>query len=145
MENEKKSITLMIGWMLLFLVGLLMSLGALESAFVAFRGTGDALATVRIDELSRINPGIPDAVRGRRLTACGYALSCGLLICWISATAYRRREKWAYYGLLASVGLGSILSIARLVFVGSIPGAGAPGLTLAVLVVALAISYRDFR
>jgi len=47
--------------------------------------------------------------------------------------------------LLASVGLGSILSIARLVFVGSIPGAGAPGLTLAVLVVALAISYRDFR
>ncbi len=146
METEnKKSVTLVIAWVLLLIMGLLMILGGTESMIVAFRGANETIAGTTSQALSAINPDLPGALHGRRLTAATYALSCGLFVVWITMVPFRRREKWAWYALLCSVGLGSTLSALRAPLMGIRTGVEVPAVTLIVLLIALVISYRDFK
>ena len=64
---------------------------------------------------------------------------------WVAATAFRKRQKWSWYALLCSLGVGAILSLLRIPLLDYRPGAESAGMILAVLVLALAISWRDFR
>jgi len=68
-----------------------------------------------------------------------------MLLSWISATAFRRREKWSWYALLSAFGAGSILSILRVPVLGYRTGSEVPAVFLAILLITLAISYHDFR
>ncbi len=145
METEKRSVTLIIAWVLLLITGLLLILGAAESMNIAFRGLGDTIAGVPKTALAQINPELPTALLGQRLTAASYALMSGMFVAWIAVTAFRRRQKWAWYALLCCVGLGSILSTLRAPLMNYRPGIEVPGITLIVLIIALAISYRDFK
>jgi hypothetical protein len=145
MESAQKSITLKIGWILLLLLGLYLILGALGSLAVAYTSVEeDQLGSLRVSELAKVSPSAAAAVRGRRATSASLSFACGVMVCWIAATAYRRREKWAWYALLTSVGIGSALSIFRISMIGITQGAGIAGIMLAVLLAALLISYRDF-
>lgn len=145
MENQKKSITLRIGWIVLLALGLLITLGGLESLYVAYWGLGDAPAGVALSDLAKVNPDLPAALRGRRATAASLAITCGILLAWIAATAFKRAEKWAWYALLCAFGIGALLSMLRLSILRTTAGAATAGFALAVLVVALAVSYRDFK
>ncbi len=145
MDSEKRSMTLKIGWLLLTAMGLLITLGGIESLVVAYRGADDPIMGVSMERMAELNPDLPKAIRGRRATAAFYATSCGLLIAWIATTAYRQRQKWAWYALLSSVGLGAVLSVMRIPLLDYTPGAQTAAAILVVLIVALAISYRDFR
>ena len=145
METEKKSATLTIAWVILLLMGLLMILGAAASMYVGFSGGDEVIAGMPSHALAQTNPELPLALRGRRITAACYALTCGVLISWIAVTAFRGRQKWAWYALLCSVGLGSVLSTLRAPLMDYKPGMQVSGITLIVLLIALAISYRDFR
>ncbi len=145
MDSERRSVTLKIGWLLLAAMGLLITLGGIESLAVAYRGGDDPIMGVSMERLAELNPDLPSAIRGRRATAAFYATSCGLLIAWIASTAYRQRQKWAWYALLSSVGLGAALSVLRIPILDYTPGAQAAAAILAVLILALAVSYRDFR
>ncbi len=137
--------TLKIGWLLLTAMGLLITLGGIESLVVAYRGADDPIMGVSMERMAELNPDLPKAIRGRRATAAFYATSCGLLVAWIATTAYRQRQKWAWYALLSSVGLGAVLSVMRIPLLDYTPGAQTAAAILVVLIVALAISYRDFR
>ncbi len=88
MDSEKSSVTLKIGWILLLLAGLLMTLGGLESFAVAYWGADDLIAGVSLEKLAQVNPDLPKAMRGRRATAAFYATSCGLLVAWVAVAAY---------------------------------------------------------
>ncbi len=145
MDSERRSMTLKIGWLLLIAMGLLITLGGIESLVVAYRGADDPIMGVSMERMAELNPDLPNAIRGRRATAAFYATSCGLLVAWIAATAFRQRQKWAWYALLSSVGVGAALSVLRIPLLDYTPGAQAAAAILVVLVVALAISYRDFR
>jgi len=145
METDKKSVTLIIAWVILLILGLLMVLGGAESMIFGFRGGSETIEGTSFDALAQINPELPKALRARRVTAASYALTCGLLVSWIAVTAFRKRQKWAWYALLCSVGLGSVLSILRVPLMDYRPGMQVSGITLIVLLIALAISYRDFK
>jgi hypothetical protein len=145
METEKRSVTLIIAWVILLIMGLLITLGGLASMTVAYRSSNDSLAGVSFQTLAQINPDLPKAIRARRATAAFYATSCGLLVVWIAVTAFRKRQKWAWYALLCSLGIGAVLSILRLPLLDYRPGAETAGVMLIALVLALGISYRDFR
>jgi hypothetical protein len=144
METPKRSITLTIGWVLLVILGALLTLGGLGSFGVAYFEGEEFVGTTPVEELAKVSPELPTAVRGRRATAAAFAFSSGVMLCWIAATAYRRREKWAWYALITSLGLGTALSILRISMIGITAGASTAGIILGVLLVALLISYRDF-
>ena len=145
METEKKSVTLIIALVILSLMASLMILGSATSMYVGFSGGDEVMAGMTSHALAQINPEIPNALRGRRITAASYAFTSGVLVLWITLTAFRKRQKWAWYALLCSVGLGSLLSTLRVPLINYRPGMEAPGITLIVLLIALVISYRDFR
>ncbi len=145
MEAEQKSVTLMIAWIILLILGMLTVLGAAESMIFGYRGGNETIEGTSFQALERINPELPKALRARRITAASYALTCGVLVSWIAVTAFRKRQKWAWYALLCSVGLGSVLSTLRAPLMDYRPGMQVPGITLIVLLIALAVSYRDFK
>jgi len=145
MENQKKSLTLSVAWIVLLALGILMSIAGLGSLAEAYRGKSPFLAGVTYDQLASLNPEIPNMLRGRRATAASLGVTSGMLVCWIAATAFRRREKWSWYALLSAVGFGCILSILRVPVLGSRAGAEAAGVVMVILLFALAISFRDFR
>jgi hypothetical protein len=144
METSKRSVTLTIGWVLLVILGGLLTLGGVGSLTLAYTGGDELLGTTPVQDLAKLSPDIPGAVRGRRVTASYLAFASGVMLCWIAAIPYRRREKWAWYALITSLGIGSALSILRISFLGITSGAVPAGIVLGVLLVALLISYRDF-
>jgi hypothetical protein len=144
-ENQKKSLTLSIAWIVLLLLGILMSVAGLGSLAEAYRGRSPFLAGVSYEQLASLNPEIPNMLRGRRATAASLGVTSGMLLCWISATAFRRGEKWSWYALLSAFGLGSILSILRIPMLGYRSGAEVGGFVLAIMLILLAISFRDFK
>ncbi len=140
-----KSIAFKVGCILLTLLGILILLGGLESLYLAYWGFGDAPAGVQLSDLAKLNPALPAALRGRRATAASLAVTCGILLCWIALTAFRHRQRWAWYALLFSFGVGAVLSLLRISVLGSMAGAAAPGIALITMLVALAVSYPGFR
>ncbi len=145
METDKGSVTLTIAWVILVIMGLLMILGGAASLIVAYRGGNEAIAGVSFEKLAQVSPELPNAIRGRRATAATYALSCGLFVAWVAVTAFRKRQKWAWYCLLCSVGVGAALSALRVPLMDYRPGWVVAGATLIALIIALGISYRDFK
>jgi hypothetical protein len=145
MEDQKKSLTLSVAWIILLVLGILMSIAGLGSLSEAYRGTSPFLAGVTYDQLANLNPEIPNMLRGRRATAASLGVACGILLCWIAATAFKRGEKWSWYALLSAFGVGCILSILRVPVLGSRAGAETPIVLMIILLIPLAISFRDFR
>jgi len=106
---------------------------------------GEVVAGAALNEAVKGDPALLDSLRGRRATAASYALTTGLLLGWVTLTAFRRRERWAWFALLTSVGLGALASAIRYFILGIPSGWATAAATLVVLLVALAVSYRDFR
>lgn len=145
MENRKKSVTLTIGWILLLLLGLVIAGGGVASLLVAYRGADDPIVGVKLERMAEVHPDLPKALRGRRATASSFAISYGILLMWVAATAYKRAEKWAWYSSLTSLGFGSLLSLLRVPVLDTTLGVPVAGGLLAILAIALAVSYRDFK
>jgi hypothetical protein len=53
--------------------------------------------------------------------------------------AYRRGEKWAWWALLVPLGLSQLLSLCRLLTLGSAPGAVGAGIILVPLLLGLLV------
>jgi hypothetical protein len=77
------------------------------------------------------------AFRGRRATAATGALGAALLFIAIVLIPYRRGERWAWWALLAGIGISQFLSLARAIALGTTFGTGAPAIILAILLLGL--------
>ena len=145
MEDQMKSLSFTIGWVLLLILGVAIAGAGLASLMVAYRGANDRIAEIGFETMARMDPDLPNAIRGRRATAATWAISCGLLLCWIALTAFRRGEKWAWLAVGTSLGAGCLLSLLRVPILELRAGAAAAGIVLGILVVALFVSYRNFK
>ena len=144
MTNGKRSITLRIGWIMLVIVGV--GIAAAGAASLRFAYLGDeVIAGIPVDRFAQLDPDLPKLLRARRATAASYALMSGVLVAWIAATAFRGGQKWAWWAVLTAVGLGCAGSLLRLPLLDVRPGIETALTILGAVVVALAISYRDFN
>jgi hypothetical protein len=121
------------GWVVLLLVSAGIALASLGSLSVAYRSAADNLvpgySTVQIGEQG--GEEAAKAFRGRRVTAATWALGYGLLAFVVTLVPYRKGERWAWWALLASMVTSQLLSMMRVVMVGTVVGAGTSGVLLA--------------
>jgi hypothetical protein len=123
---------------LLTLIAALVIFGALQAAWVAISGSADRIGSITFDQLREM--GAEDAVkaiRGRRMTAATWALGYGVLFAWLVLSPYRRKERWGWWALLVSIVIPQIISLARLLFIGTVVGTLASALLLAFGLLAL--------
>jgi hypothetical protein len=134
-------------WVLLALVGVLMVLGGLGSAYTAYGRAEDPLLPggPTVQELEAVHPGLADAVRGRRGTAAAFALAYGVLFLYVTLVPYRRGDVWSWWALLASSLALAIITLARVPLLGTRLGAFTGLIQLAVVVVALLLDLRRLR
>lgn len=121
-------------WVLLFLLSVVVIVLSLNSLGTAYFGKQDQLiAGFGLEQLE--GAGGPEAVRafrGRRATAATWALGWGILYASMAFIPYRRKERWAWWALLAALLLPELLSLARYVIIGARSGAGASATLLAI-------------
>jgi hypothetical protein len=133
-------------WIILVVAMAIVTLLSLQSLRIAYTSERDSLIQGFTLEQVRamgdqIRPGggeeAVDAIHGRRATAATWALAYGLLALIVVIGPYRRGERWAWWALLISLGLSQLLSMARILMIGSSVGAGAAGIILAFALIGL--------
>jgi hypothetical protein len=126
-------------WILLLIVSGAIILFSAESLWIAYSGRPDGLS--REYTLSQIEEQggqqAAKAFRGRRVTAATWALGYALLAIGVTWMPYRRGERWAWWALLASLGVSQLLSLARAVALATTAGIATPALLLAFVLLAL--------
>jgi len=126
-------------WVILLVVLAATAILAIQSLRIAYTGPQDNIVRgYTLDEV-RATGGddAVKAVRGRRATAATWALGYALLGLIVVLGPYRRGERWAWWGLLVSLGLSQLLSLLRAPWLATTHGAGAPGIILALTLLAL--------
>jgi hypothetical protein len=128
-----------LSWILLVLLTGLLAFGAITSTMSAFGGAPDNLTpTVTVEKAGELGETVAPALHGRRVTAATWALAYALLLGFVALVPYRRRERWAWWALLLSLGVSQLLSLARIPALGIVQGSFVPTAMLIVLAVALA-------
>jgi len=126
-------------WVILLIVSGAIVLLSAESLWIAYTGGQDGLTSEYT--LTQIGEQGGDhavkAFRGRRATAATWALGYALLAIAVIWTPYRRGEKWAWWALLASLGLSQLLSLVRAIALGTTAGVSTPAVLLAFVLLGL--------
>jgi hypothetical protein len=121
-----------VSWVLLLALAGLIALGSIGSAVVAFRAAPESITPrYTIEQLAAADPEAATALRGRRVTAATWALAYAMLMGVVALVPYRRGERWAWWALLVSLGVSQLLSILRVLTLGTVQGAGTSGILLA--------------
>ena len=125
-------------WILLFVVALFTAFGGLTSTYVAYSRGEDRIGQLTFDQIKAMgDEDVIKMLRGRRATAATWALAYAILFGWVVLFPYRRGERWAWWALLGSLGLSQLLSLFRVVLLGTTLGAGAAAAALAFLLLGL--------
>jgi hypothetical protein len=136
---RSSNLLFMTSWVLLLVVSVAIILLSAQSLWVAYSGGPDTLTPEYT--LTQIGEQGGDqaikAFRGRRATAASWALGYGLLALAVVWIPYRRGEKWAWWALFLSIGLSQLLSMARVVVLGSSVGTGAAATLFAFVLLGL--------
>ena len=126
-------------WVILLVVSGAIILLSTQSVWIAYSGGPDSLT--REYSLTQIGEQGGDqavkAFRGRRATAATWALGYALLAFVVIWVPYRRREKWAWWAVLVSLGVSQFLSLGRAIMLGTTVGTGAPAILLAFVLLGL--------
>lgn len=125
-------------WILLLALAALVAFFSITSTVNAFRRGPDMLTpNYSVAELAGANSEAAMAIRGRRVTAATWALAYAVLLGLVVLVPYRRGERWAWWAILASIGIAQLLSVARVAALDLNQGAAASGILLAVVLLAL--------
>jgi hypothetical protein len=128
-------------WIVLALVGVLVVLGSLASANLAYRGEFP-LGGVSITEIASGREPVLLGLRGARGTAAAWAAGWAALFLAVVLGPYRRGDVAAWWGILVSALVMALVAGARVTLIGTRTGSGAPLVLLAVVVVALLLDVR---
>lgn len=136
---RSSNLLFMASWVILLVVSGAIVLLSLQSVRIAYTGGGDQLTNeytlTQIREQGGDNA--VKAFRGRRATAATWALGYGLLTIVLVWIPYRRREKWAWWAVLGSIGLSQFLSLARAITLATTAGTATPAILLAFVLLGL--------
>ena len=130
-------------WVILLILSAFIAAASAASMSNAYFGPTDELTPngVTLEQIRAAGGERGDeavkAFRGRRATAATWALGAALLSIFVVVIPYRRGQRWAWWALLASIGLSQLLSLARAVALGTTFGTGTPAIILSVLLIGL--------
>jgi len=128
-------------WVLLALVGVLVLLGSLASANLAYRGMYP-VGGVSITDVASGREVVLLGLRGVRGTAAAWGAAWAVLFLAVVFGPYRRGDVTTWWGILASVLVLGAVAGARVVFTGAQAGTGEPLVLLVVVLVALLLDLR---
>jgi hypothetical protein len=111
-------------WVLLTVIGALVLLGSVVSAYLAYRGDFP-IGGLAVAEVAGGRPGMETALRAMRGTAAAYAAGFAVLFLATVVGPYRRGDKGAWWAILAAIVSFTTVSLLRLPLLGlSLPEAG---------------------
>lgn len=146
-QSGKGTIMRTASWILLLVLSVLILLGGLLSASLAYFGSPEQdllTESVSVEDVSAGRLEIRTALRGRRATAAAFALGFGVLLLLVVVGPYRRGEKWAGWAVLASSLVVSLVVLGRLIFLDSGRGVAAGVILLGGVVLALLLDWKRF-
>ena len=132
-------------WIVLALAGALTLLASLASLSNAYFSGQERIGGVAIDTLADGNPQVVTALRARRATAAAYAAGFGTFLLLIAVGPYRRGDRWAWYAILIGTLTETLLTFARIAFLGTRAGTGAALIQLVVVGIGLALGAGRLR
>ena len=130
-----------VSWVLLALVGVLVLLGSLASANLAYRGDF-AIAGVSIGDVAAGREPVLMGLRGARGTAAAWGAAWAVLFLAVVFGPYRRGDVATWWGILVSALVLAAVAGARVVFTGVRAGIETPLTLLVVVLVALLIDVQ---
>ena len=135
-----------ISWILLTIGTLIVLLGSVGSAVIAYTAPESMDIIVASSSTSLEDLGLSDevstALRGRRGTAAAYALGFASLMLWVILGPYRKGEVWAWWAILSSTLLLAVLAMLRIPAIGLTQGAMTGLYLLIVVVIGLLLDIR---
>jgi hypothetical protein len=130
-----------VSWVLLAIVGVLVLLGSLSSANLAYRGMYP-IAGVSITDIASGREVVLLGLRGVRGTAAAWAAAWAALFLAVVFGPYRRGDVATWWGILISVlVLGAVAGV-RVLFIRAQAGMGEPLVLLVVVLVALLLDVK---
>jgi hypothetical protein len=130
-----------VSWVLLALVGVLVLLGSLASAGLAYRGDFP-VGGVSIGEIASGRDAVLVGLRGARGTAAAWGAAWAALFLVVVAGPYRRGDVTSWWGILVSLVVLTAVVGARVPFTGNPLGIGTPLILLALGIVALLLDVK---
>jgi MFS family permease len=130
-----------VSWVLLALVGVLVLLGSLASASLAYRGEYP-IAGVSITDVASGREAVLLGLRGVRGTAAAWGAAWAALFLAVVFGPYRRGDVATWWGILASVIVLGAVAGARVPFTRAQAGTGEPLVLLVVVLVALLLDVK---
>jgi hypothetical protein len=128
-------------WVMLAVIGALVLLTSLASAYLAYRGDFP-VGGVGIGEIAAGRDAVLVGLRGARGTAAAWGAAWSVLFLAVVLGPYRRGDVASWWGILFSLlALGAIAG-ARLLFTGGQAGTGTPLLLLVLVLVALLLDVK---
>jgi len=132
-------------WVVLVLAGVLTVLASLASLGNAYFSGPERIGGLSLQELAGGRPEVVTALRARRATAAAYSAGFGVFLLLIAAGPYRRGDRWAWYAILAGTLTETLLTFARIAFLGTKSGTLAALIQLAVVGIGLALGAGRLR
>jgi hypothetical protein len=130
-----------VSWVLLALVGVLVLLGSLASAGLAYRGDFP-IGGVSIADVASGREAVLLGLRGARGTAAAWGAAWAALFLAVVFGPYRRGDIQVWWGILASAIVLAAVAGARRLFIGLEAGTGTPLVVLVVVLVALLVDVK---
>lgn len=109
---------LQVGSALLFITAILGVIFGLQTFFMP--PFDEQLLGVSLAQIRSFSPNVMDTMTLFAQLSGLYLLTTGLLGCFISAVPFRKGEKWAWYTVLAVLGLGLFGQTALVYFAGAL-------------------------
>lgn len=134
-----------ISWVLLMIVAVLILIGSLASATLAYRGGEDQIGPITLEQLTAGQPEVAAALRARRGTAAAFAAAYAVLLLFVVLVPYRRGDKWSWWAILAAALTAGVLILLRIPFLDITLGSAAGALQLGVVLIALLLDFKRLR
>ena len=133
-------------WILLTVLGVLITLASLVSAVHAYRTQDDyAIGDSRVSRIAGGDAGLATALRGVRGTSAAYAAAFGVLFVAIVLGPYRRGDAWAWKALLVAGLTQCVLVLLRIPILGTERGVQAAVTQIVLLVVGLLLDVGRLK
>jgi hypothetical protein len=132
-------------WVILTIVGALVLLGSLVSAWLAYGGNDYPIGTKPISEIAAAHEGVGVALRGIRGTSAAYAAGYALLFLSIVLGPYRRREVWSWWAILAGVTAIALITWLRVPSLGLRLGLGGAFIQFGIVLIGLLLDVGRVR
>lgn len=130
-----------VSWILLAVVGVLVLLGSLASAHLAYRGEFP-IAGVSIQDVAGGRAAVLTGLRGARGTAAAWGAAWAVLFLAVVFGPYRRGDVATWWGILASSLVLGAVAGARVLVIDARAGAGTPLVLLVIVVIALLLDVK---